>query len=134
LHVAGARFLHYADLTGGGAGFLDGHLFEKLAARGCARVFEDDLWNGYPEEINAPYDIAKKALLVQCQAWGMSAIFLLPVNLYGLWDNSDPDTSRVIPALIRKCVGAVDKLKCWSCAVGQELPVEFDRVVRLPRS
>jgi len=185
----------------GGAGFLGGHLLEKLAGRGCASVFvpqieeydlvrqeaverlflqhrpeilihlaavvggiganranpgrffydnammglnvieaarrhgtektvvlgticaypkftpvpfrEDDLWNGYPEETNAPYGIAKKALLVQCQGYreqyGMNAIFLLPVNLYGPRDNFDPETSHVIPALIRKCVEAVEE-------------------------
>jgi GDP-L-fucose synthase len=74
---------------------------------------EDDLWNGYPEETNAPYGIAKKALLVQCQGYrqqyGMSAVFLLPVNLYGPRDNFDLETSHVIPALIRKCVEAVDQ-------------------------
>ena len=72
---------------------------------------EDDLWDGYPEETNAPYGIAKKALLVQCQAYreqyGMNAIFLLPVNLYGPRDNFDPQSSHVIPALIRKCLEAV---------------------------
>ena len=66
---------------------------------------EADLWNGYPEETNAPYGIAKKALLVQCQAYreqyGMNAIFLLPVNLYGPHDNFDRESSHVIPALIR---------------------------------
>jgi GDP-L-fucose synthase len=71
---------------------------------------EDALWDGYPEETNAPYGIAKKALLVQCQAYrqqyGMNAIYLLPVNLYGPRDNFDPETSHVIPALIRKCVEA----------------------------
>ena len=71
---------------------------------------EEELWNGYPEETNAPYGIAKKALLVQCQAYrqqyGMNAIFLLPVNLYGPEDNFDPQSSHVIPALIRKCVEA----------------------------
>jgi len=71
---------------------------------------EEDLWNGYPEETNAPYGVAKKALLVQCQAYrqqyGMNAIFLLPVNLYGPGDNFDPESSHVIPALIRKCVEA----------------------------
>jgi len=72
---------------------------------------EEDLWNGYPEETNAPYGIAKKALLVQCQAYreeyGMNAVFLLPVNLYGPRDNFDPHSSHVIPALIRKCLEAV---------------------------
>jgi len=74
---------------------------------------ETDLWNGYPEETNAPYAIAKKALLVQCQAYrqqyGMNAIFLLPVNLYGPRDDFDLETSHVIPALIRKCVEAMDE-------------------------
>ena len=72
---------------------------------------EDDLWNGYPEETNAPYGIAKKALLVQLQAYrdqyGVNGIYLLPVNLYGPGDNFDPDSSHVIPALIKKCDDAV---------------------------
>ncbi len=67
---------------------------------------EDDLWNGYPEETNAPYGIAKKALLVQLEAYrqqyGLNGIYLLPVNLYGPEDNFDPRSSHVIPALIRK--------------------------------
>lgn len=67
---------------------------------------ESDLWNGYPEETNAPYGIAKKALLVQLQAYrqqyGFNGIYLLPVNLYGPGDNFDPESSHVIPALIRK--------------------------------
>jgi GDP-L-fucose synthase len=71
---------------------------------------EEALWDGYPEETNAPYGIAKKALLVQCQAYrrqyGMNAVYLLPVNLYGPRDNFHPDSSHVIPALIRKCVEA----------------------------
>jgi GDP-L-fucose synthase len=82
---------------------------------------EDDLWNGYPEETNAPYGIAKKALLVMCQAYrrqyGLNAVYLLPVNLYGPRDNFDPASSHVIPALIRKCVEAVergeDRIVCW---------------------
>jgi GDP-L-fucose synthase len=69
---------------------------------------EDDLWNGYPEETNAPYGLAKKMLLVQAQAYrqqyGLNAIFLLPVNLYGPRDNFNPASSHVIPALIRKCL------------------------------
>jgi len=72
---------------------------------------EDDLWNGYPEETNAPYGLAKKMLLVQSQAYreqyDFKSIFLLPVNLYGPGDNFDPRTSHVIPALIKKCVDAV---------------------------
>jgi GDP-L-fucose synthase len=71
---------------------------------------EDDLWNGYPEETNAPYGLAKKMALVQSQAYraqyGFNSIFLLPVNLYGPGDNFDPASSHVIPALIRKCVEA----------------------------
>lgn len=74
---------------------------------------EEDLWNGYPEETNAPYGLAKKMLLVQAQAYrqqyGFNAIYLLPVNLYGPRDNFDPESSHVIPALIRKCVEAVEK-------------------------
>jgi GDP-L-fucose synthase len=71
---------------------------------------EDDLWNGYPEETNAPYGLAKKMMLVQSQAYreqyGFNSIFLLPVNMYGPGDNFDLETSHVIPALIRKCVEA----------------------------
>ena len=71
---------------------------------------EEDLWNGYPEETNAPYGLAKKMLLVQSQAYrqqyDFNSIFLLPVNLYGPGDNFDPESSHVIPALIRKCVEA----------------------------
>jgi len=71
---------------------------------------EEDLWNGYPEETNAPYGLAKKMLLVQAQAYrqqyGFNAIYLLPVNLYGPGDHTDPMNSHVIPALIRKCVEA----------------------------
>lgn len=74
---------------------------------------EDNIWDGYPEETNAPYGVAKKALLVQAQAYrdqyGLNAIYLLPVNLYGPGDNFDLTTSHVIPALIRKCVDAVEK-------------------------
>jgi GDP-L-fucose synthase len=74
---------------------------------------EADIWNGYPEETNAPYGVAKKALLVMCQAYrqqyGLNAIYLLPVNLYGPRDNFDLHTSHVIPALIRKCVEAKDR-------------------------
>ncbi len=82
---------------------------------------EDDVWNGYPEETNAPYGLAKKMLLVQSQAYrdeyGFNSIFLLPVNLYGPGDNFDPASSHVIPALIKKCVDAVergaDHIDCW---------------------
>jgi GDP-L-fucose synthase len=74
---------------------------------------EDDLWEGYPEETNAPYGLAKKMLLVQAQAYrqqyGLDAIYLLPVNLYGPGDNFDPESSHVIPALIRKAIEARDR-------------------------
>jgi GDP-L-fucose synthase len=76
---------------------------------------EDDLWNGYPEETNAPYGLAKKMLLVQAQAYrkeyGFNAIYLLPVNLYGPRENFDLESSHVIPALIRKCVEAKVKVE-----------------------
>ena len=82
---------------------------------------EEDLWNGYPEETNAPYGLAKKTLLVQSQSYrteyGFNSIFLLPVNLYGPGDNFDPAGSHVIPALIKKCVDAIengaDHIDCW---------------------
>jgi GDP-L-fucose synthase len=74
---------------------------------------EDDLWSGYPEETNAPYGIAKKSLLVMLQAYreqyGLNGIYLLPVNLYGPGDNFDPESSHVIPALVRKFVTARDQ-------------------------
>jgi GDP-L-fucose synthase len=82
---------------------------------------ERDLWNGYPEETNAAYGIAKKMLLVQGQAYrqqyGVNAIHLLPVNLYGPYDNFDPQSSHVIPALVRKCLEAAEnrapEVICW---------------------
>jgi len=78
---------------------------------------EDDLWNGYPEETNAPYGVAKKSVLVGAQSYraqyGTDAIFLLPANLYGPRDNFDLQTSHVIPALIRKMVGAHDEVVLW---------------------
>lgn len=97
------------------------HGLEKFVALGticCYPKFtpvpfrEDDLWLGYPEETNAPYGLAKKMLLVQSQAYrqqyGFNSIFLMPVNLYGPGDNFNPCSSHVIPALIKKCVDAVD--------------------------
>ncbi|MCG2790984.1 MAG: NAD-dependent epimerase/dehydratase family protein, partial [Actinomycetia bacterium] len=82
---------------------------------------EGDLWNGYPEETNAPYGLAKKMMLVQSQAYraqyGFNSIFLLPLNLYGPRDNFDPNSSHVITALIKKFVEAVeegkDEVVCW---------------------
>jgi len=98
-------------------GYLHG--IEKFVALGTICAYpkftpvpfrEDDLWNGYPEETNAPYGLAKKMMLVQSQAYrqqyGFNSIFLLPVNLYGPGDNFDPGSSHVIPALIKKCVDA----------------------------
>src|SRR4030067_1076981 len=101
----------------------EGRLFglEKFVALGTICAYpkftpvpfkEDDLWNGYPEETNAPYGLAKKMLLVQSQAYrqqyGFNSIYLLPVNLYGPRDNFDPASSHVIPALIKKCFDAMD--------------------------
>ncbi len=82
---------------------------------------EDDLWNGYPEDTNAPYGLAKKMLLVQAQAYrqeyGFNAVYLLPVNLYGPGDNFNPESSHVIPALIKKCFDAQeageDRITAW---------------------
>ncbi len=82
---------------------------------------EDDIWNGYPEETNAPYGLAKKMMLVQSQAYrkqyGFNSIFLLPVNLYGPGDNFHPDSSHVIPAIIKKVhdakVAGEDKIVLW---------------------
>jgi GDP-L-fucose synthase len=82
---------------------------------------EERIWDGYPEETNAPYGLAKKMLLVQAQAYrqqyGLNAIYLIPANLYGPGDNFDPETSHVIPAIIRKCVEAKalgkDRIVTW---------------------
>jgi GDP-L-fucose synthase len=82
---------------------------------------EEDIWNGYPEETNAPYGLAKKMMLVQSQAYrqqyDFNSIFLLPVNLYGPGDNFDPKSSHVIPALIKKCIDAIinreDEIVVW---------------------
>ncbi|HPO44272.1 MAG TPA: GDP-L-fucose synthase [Spirochaetota bacterium] len=107
--MMGAQLMEEARLRG----------VEKFVALGTICAYpkfapvpfrEEDLWNGYPEETNAPYGIAKKMLLVQAQAYrrqyGLNSIFLLPVNLYGPGDNFDPGSSHVVPALIRKCVEA----------------------------
>lgn len=82
---------------------------------------EENLWNGYPEVTNAPYGIAKKAAMVMLDAYqrqyGLKGVYVLPVNLYGPWDNFNLDTSHVIPALIRKCIEAKDQradhIVCW---------------------
>ena len=98
------------------------HGIEKFVAIGTICAYpkftpvpfkEDDIWNGYPEETNAPYGLAKKMLLVQSQAYrqqyGFNAIYLLPVNLYGPGDNFDPEYSHVIPALIKKVFDAKER-------------------------
>jgi GDP-L-fucose synthase len=110
--IMGIQLIEYARLAG----------VEKFVATGticaypkfCPVPFkEDDLWNGYPEETNAPYGLAKKMMLVQAQSYreqyGFNAIYLLPVNLYGPRDNFDLNTSHVIPALIRKFVEANER-------------------------
>ena len=78
---------------------------------------EDDLWNGYPEETNAPYGVAKKSVLVGAQAYreqyGLDAVYLLPANLYGPRDNFDLETSHVVPALIRKMLAGTDRVVLW---------------------
>lgn len=107
--MMGAQLIHEGYLRG----------LEKFVALGTICAYpkftpipfhEDDLWNGYPEETNAPYGLAKKMLLVQSQSYrkqyGFNSIFLLPVNLYGPGDNFDPRSSHVIPALIKKCIDA----------------------------
>jgi len=114
----------YENLIMGVQMMEQGRLFgvEKFVAIGkvCAHpkstptpFNEEDLWNGYPEETNAPYGLAKKMLLVQAQSYrkqyGFNAIYLLPVNLYGPGDNFDPEFSHVIPALIKKCLDAVEE-------------------------
>ena len=107
---------------------------------------EEDLWNGYPEPTNAPYGIAKKALLVMLDAYrrefGLRGIYLMPVNLYGPFDNFDPEDSHVIPALIRKCVEArrsgASTISCWGtgAATREFLYVEdcADAIVRAAAS
>jgi GDP-L-fucose synthase len=119
--MMGVQLLHQAYLAG----------IPKFVAVGTVCAYpmhtpvpfnEDDLWNGYPEETNAPYGLAKKMMLVQSQGYrqeyNYNSIFLLPVNLYGPGDNFSPASSHVIPALIKKCVDAV--------ASGEELVVWGD--------
>ncbi|HET6318958.1 MAG TPA: GDP-L-fucose synthase [Chloroflexota bacterium] len=95
---------------------------------------EDDLWNGYPEETNAPYGLAKKMLLVQAQAYrqqfGFNTIYLLPTNLYGPGDNFDPATSHVIPGLIRKCLEAQETRQDHILAWGTGKPTREFLFVR----
>jgi GDP-L-fucose synthase len=118
--IMGAQLMEQARLRG----------IDKFVATGTICAYpkftpvpftEDHLWDGYPEETNAPYGLAKKMMLVQSQAYrqqyGFNSIFLLPVNLYGPRDNFDLETSHVIPALIRKCIEAkergLDHIVCW---------------------
>ena len=118
--IMGAQLIHEAYLR----------KIEKFAALGTICAYpkftpvpfkEEDIWNGYPEETNAPYGLAKKMMLVQSQAYrqqyGFNSIFLLPVNLYGPGDNFSPLSSHVIPALIKKCFDAIDahedKIEVW---------------------
>jgi GDP-L-fucose synthase len=110
--MMGAQLMEQARLAGAGKFVAIGTIcaypkFTPVPFR------EEDLWMGYPEETNAPYGLAKKMLLVQAQAYrqqyGFNAIYLLPVNLYGPGDNFDPASSHVIPALIKKCVDAVEQ-------------------------
>ena len=118
--IMGAQLLHEAYVR----------KIEKFAALGTICAYpkfttvpfkEEDIWNGYPEETNAPYGLAKKMMLVQSQAYrqqyGFNSIFLLPVNLYGPGDNFNPRSSHVIPALIKKCMDAIDahddKIEVW---------------------
>ena len=95
---------------------------------------EEDLWEGYPEETNAPYGVAKKALLVGAQTYreqyGLNAIFLLPVNLYGPRDNFDLETSHVIPALIRKMLEAARRARSSSGATARRRGVPLRRGLR----
>ncbi len=113
---------------------MGAHVLEQARLHGAAKVVvagtvcaypkftsvpfhEDDLWNGYPEETNAPYGVAKKSILVGAQSYrdqyGLDAIFLLPANLYGPRDNFDLEASHVIPALIRKMVESPDEVVLW---------------------
>lgn len=118
--MMGAHVLEQARLHGTGKLVIAGTIcaYPKFAP---VPFSEDDLWNGYPEETNAPYGVAKKAILVGAQAYreqyGVNAVFLLPVNLYGPGDNFDLETSHVIPALIRKMVEAQargeDEIVLW---------------------
>ena len=124
--------LFYDNLMMGVQLIHEGYLrrIEKFVAIGTICAYpkftpvpfkEENLWNGYPEETNAPYGLAKKMMLVQSQAYrqqyGFNSIFLLPVNLYGPGDNFDPRSSHVIPALIKKCADAIenheDEISVW---------------------
>ena len=128
----------YDNLMMGAQMMEEGRLFgvEKFVALGTICAYpkftpvpfrEENLWNGYPEETNAPYGLAKKMLLVQSQAYrqqyGFNSIYLLPVNLYGPGDNFDPESSHVIPALIRKCIEAIVKAETEQKRISQPQPL-----------
>ena len=110
--LMGTHILEQSRLAGVGKLVLLGTIcaYPKFAP---VPFSEDDLWNGYPEETNAPYGVAKKALLVGAQAYreqyGLNAVYLLPVNLYGPGDNFDLESSHVIPALVRKMIEAQER-------------------------
>jgi GDP-L-fucose synthase len=114
--MMGAHVLEQARLHGVGKVVLVGTVcaYPKFTP---VPFHEDDLWNGYPEETNAPYGVAKKSILVGAQSYrdqyGLDAIFLLPANLYGPRDNFDLETSHVIPALIRKMLSSTDEVVLW---------------------
>src|SRR5438132_1201692 len=118
--IMGIQMMEYARRSGVGKFVAVGTVcaYPKFAT---VPFKEDELWNGYPEETNAPYGLAKKMLLVQAQEYRaqyrFNAIYLLPVNLYGPGDNFDPRSSHVIPALIRKCLEAkeagADRIVVW---------------------
>ncbi len=118
--IMGAQLMEQARLHGVAKSVVLGTVcsYPKFAP---APFREEHLWDGYPEETNAPYGLAKKMLLVQSQAYrqqyGFNSIFLMPVNLYGPGDNFDPQSSHVIPALIRKCFEALERgeqrIVCW---------------------
>ena len=112
--IMGIQLIEQARLAG----------IEKFVALGTISCYpkftpipfkEENLWDGYPEETNAPYGLAKKMLLVQSQAYreqyGMNSIFLMPTNLYGPGDNFNPESSHVVPALVKKCVDALEEGK-----------------------
>lgn len=118
--IMGARLIEESRLAGVGKFVCIGTIcaypkFTPVPFR------EEELWNGYPEETNAPYGLAKKMLMVQLQAYrqqyGFNGVYVLPVNLYGPGDNFDHESSHVIPALIRKCLEARDRgdasVDCW---------------------
>lgn len=119
--IMGALLIEYARRTGVNK-FVSIGTICSYPRDGITIPFkEDDIWNGYPEETNAPYGIAKKAMLVQCKAYrqefGFNGIHILPVNLYGPRDNFDIRTAHVVPALIRKCIEAQQRneeyIECW---------------------